>query len=343
MVTKMKAALFEKPNRLTLVQRDLRPLALNEVLIRVMSCGVCGTDVHIIKGESRSTPPVVLGHEYSGIVEETGSGVSQFVKGEQVAIDPNISCGACYFCRRGEVHLCSNLRALGVDIDGGMAEFCIVPEQQLYRLPKDFPMHASAFIEPVSCVIHGVDRARIKVGDTVAIIGSGTIGLMMLQLVKAAGASTTIVIEPMEQKRAIAKKLGASHILNPIESDVESAVMDITAIGADVVIECAGKSSTAHSAMNLVRRGGTVELFGVCPVGQTFPFEPSTIFFKELNIVGSYVNPLTFDRAIKTLASGAVRIDDFPVNRFSLDNVHEALRYQDEGLTIKSIIEPHIK
>jgi threonine dehydrogenase-like Zn-dependent dehydrogenase len=337
----MKAAVFEKPNHFSVVQVPLRKLSENEVLIRVQACGVCGTDVHIVKGESRSTPPVVLGHEYSGTIEDIGIGVKNFLRGQHIAVDPNISCGTCYFCRRGEVHLCSNLRALGVDLNGGMAEFCIVPEQQVYCLPEHFPMIASAFIEPVSCVLHGIDRATIKVGDTVVIFGGGTIGLMMLQLASSAGASTTIIVELVEQKRMIAQKLGGSYVLNPNEVNVHDAVMDITGVGADVVIECAGRISTSQHALSLVRRGGTVEFFGVCPAGQTFPIEPNQIYFKELTIIGSYVNPVTFDRAIKVLSSGIIRVDDFPINRFALEDVHEALRYQEEGLTIKSIIEPH--
>lgn len=336
----MKAALFEKPHHLSVVQRPLRPLGKKEVLVRVQSCGVCGTDVHIVAGESRSTPPVILGHEYSGTVEDIGTDVQRFSPGDAVAVDPNISCGTCFFCRRGEVHLCTRLRALGVDIDGGMAEFCIVPEQQLYKLPAGFFPGASAFIEPVSCVLHGIDRAKIKVGDTVVIIGGGTIGLMMLQLCRAAGAAVTIVVEPLEQKRKIARALGATHLLDPRENDIRNAVMDLTTVGADIVIECAGKITTTEEALHLARRGGTVEFFGVCPIGQTFSIEPNLVFFKELTIIGSYVNPLTFERAIKALASGIITVDQFPVNRFPLDEVHEAIRFQKEGLTIKSIIEP---
>lgn len=337
----MKAAIFEKPHQLSVVQHPLRSLERGEVLVRVHSCGVCGTDVHIVAGESRSNPPVILGHEYSGIVEDIGPEVKRFSAGQSVAVDPNITCGTCFFCRRGEVHLCSNLRALGVDIDGGMAEFCIVPEQQLYSLPEGFPATASAFIEPVSCVLHGIDRAKIELGDTVVIIGGGTIGLMMLQLCRAAGAAVTIVIEPLEQKRKIARALGAAYVLDPKSVNVRNTVMDITTVGAEVVIECAGRITTAEETVHLVRRGGTVEFFGVCPIGQTFPVEPNQVFFKELTIIGSYINPLTFDRAIKTLASGIIRVDEFPVNRFPLDGVHEAIRFQKEGLTIKSIIEPN--
>jgi L-iditol 2-dehydrogenase len=336
----MKAALFEKPNALSIVHRSVRALLPGEALVRVHACGVCGTDVHIVRGESRSTPPVVLGHEFAGIVEDVGSAVKRCAAGQAVAVDPNISCGTCYFCRRGEVHLCANLRALGVDIDGGMAELCIVPEAQLYLLPEAFPAAASAFIEPVSCVLHGIDRAGITVGDTVVILGGGTIGLMMLQLCRAAGAAVTIIVEPLEQKRAIARSLSATHVLDPNEVNIPDTVRDITDVGADVVIDCAGTIGTAHSTMRLARRGGRVELFGVCPFGQTFPFEPNRVYFNELTIVGSYVNPLTFDRAITALASGIIRVDSFPIHRFPLDDVLEALRYQQEGLTIKSIIEP---
>lgn len=337
----MRAALLEKPHRLSVVDRPLRLISSEEVLVRVQSCGVCGTDIHIVEGESRCNLPVILGHEYAGVVEDVGTNVKDFVPGQRVAVDPNISCGTCYFCRRGEVHLCSNLQALGVDIDGGMAELCIVPRKQLFQLPDNFPIEASSFIEPVSCVLHGIDRTHVAIGDTVVIIGGGTIGLMMLQLVRSAGASIIIVIEPNEQKRIIAKKLGATCVCDPKIENVHAVVMDLTNVGADIVIECSGITASAESAMCLARRGGTIELFGVCPFGHKISIEPHQIYFKELTIVGSYINPQTFARSINVLASGMVRVDELPVHRFSLENVHEALLYQKEGRTIKSIIEPN--
>ena len=338
----MKVALFEKAHHLRVTDKPLRTLNEGEYLVKVDACGVCGTDVHIVEGSSRSTPPVVLGHEYAGTVQDGAKGGARDLLGKRVAVDPNIPCGECYYCRRGLVHLCANLSALGVDIDGGMAEYCIVPEKQIYTIPGGFPANAAAFIEPVSCVIHGVDRAGIKAGDTVAILGAGTIGLIMLQLAHVAGATRIIIVEPLEHKRAIALKLGAEVILNPAEVDTMSAVRDLTGVGADVVIECAGKTATAQLALELARRGGTVEFFGVCAAGSTIPVEPNAVYAKELSIVGSYVNPHTFDRAIAVLNSGKVRIDAFQINTFPLDGVHEALRYQREGLTIKSIITPNI-
>jgi L-iditol 2-dehydrogenase len=163
----------------------------------------------------------------------------------------------------------------------------------------------------------------------------------MIQLAKNAGAARTIVIEPLEHKRRIAQQLGADIILNPSEVNLQSVVGDLTSVGADVVIECVGKPETMQLALELARRGGTVEFFGVCPIGETIPLEPNKVYFKELTIVGSYVNPQTFDRSIVLLQSGRVRIETFLIHKFPLEGVHEALRYQREGLTIKSIITPN--
>ena len=337
----MKAALFERPGVLNVVARPLRRLVPDEVLVTVDACGICGTDVHIVEGTSRSSPPVVLGHEYTGTIADVGGDVQGWTPGDRVGIDPNISCGTCYYCRRGLVHLCTNLRALGVDIDGGLAESNIAPARQLYRIPKGMTPEQSAFVEPVSCAVHGIDLARIKAGDTVVVIGGGTIGLIMLQLARLSGASRVIVAEPLRHKRDLAGQLGADALLDPLSQNLRDAVLDLTAVGADVVIECVGKAETAALAVDLARRGGTVELFGVCPVGVTVPLEPNKVYARELTIVGSYVNPYAFARSIALLESGRVRVDKFPIDRFPLDGVHEALTLQKEGRTIKSIIRPN--
>jgi len=337
----MKVALFEKAHVLTIATKPLRKLGVHEVLVKIQACGVCGTDVHIVEGSSRSTPPVVLGHEFVGVAENVGSDVQHIARGQRVAVDPNIACGICYYCRRGLVHLCAQLKALGVDLDGGMAEFCIAPMQQVYVLPERMKWSESVFIEPVSCAIHGIDRANISVGDTVVILGGGTIGLLMLQLAQNAGAAQTILVEPLEYKRRIATELGADIVIDPKESDLKSSVMEMTKVGADVVIDCAGTPQTAQLSLELARRGGTVEYFGVCPVGEKINIEPNQIYFKELTIVGSYVNPNTFSRAIALLDSGKVRVDNFHTTTFSLEEVHHALAFQREGKTTKSIIEPN--
>jgi threonine dehydrogenase-like Zn-dependent dehydrogenase len=337
----MRAVRFERPHYLNVVVAPLRRLREGEVLVKVEECGICGTDVHIVEGVSRSSPPVVLGHEYAGVVEECGTAVHGLVPGDRVAIDPNISCGTCYYCRRGLVHLCANLRALGVDIDGGMAEYSLVPAAQAYKLPKDMPRDLAPFVEPVSCAVHGIDRANIHAGDTVVIIGGGTIGLVMMQLARNAGAARILVLEPIEHKRAMARTLGADAVVDSGMAGTEKAVQEFVGVGADVVIDCTGKLETARSAIQYARRGGTVELFGVTPIGQTIPLEPNLVYFKELTIVGSYVNPNTFDRAITLLSSCRVRFDGFSITRYPLEGIHDALQAQAEGKTMKCIIQPH--
>ena len=162
----------------------------------------------------------------------------------------------------------------------------------------------------------------------------------MLQLARSAGAARVILSEPLAAKRAIAARLQCETVLDPSSTDILAAVRDITGVGADVVIECAGRPSTMRLALSLARRGGTVEFFGVCPVGAAIEVSPNEVYANELTIVGAYVNPHTFERAIALLQSGAVRVDAFTINRFPLDGVHEALRFQKEGLTLKSIIQP---
>jgi len=334
----VKAALFTQSGTVNVVDRPEKHPGPGEIVIAVESCGVCGTDLHIVEGTSRSTPPVVLGHEFAGVIESIGPGVTDLHPGQRIAADPNISCGTCSYCRRGLVHLCARLRALGVDIDGGMAERCVLPAAQAHVLPRGFPVDAAPFVEPVSCAVHGIDRAGIKTGDTVVITGGGTIGLIMLQLSRHAGASQTIVVEPLGWKREIAQRLGATIAVDGTKA--KEAVRDLTVDGADVVIECAGSTTAVDMALELARRGGTVEVFGVCRSGQSVSVEPHSLFFRELTVVGSYVNPHTFARAIEILAAGIIRVDAFRVSRFSIDNVHNAFSVLRDGGTHKSMIVP---
>lgn len=336
----MKAVLFKKAHHLEVTSVGLPALGDTDILVQVEACGICGTDLHIVEGVARSTPPVVLGHEYAGRVVEAGKRVRGISVGDRVAVDPNISCGTCYYCRRGLVHLCSSLVALGVDRHGGMAELCVVPATQAFVLGESLPAEVCAFVEPLSCAVHGIDRAGIRQGDTVAVLGSGPVGLMMLQLARRAGAARTVVIEPQGHKRALAEAEGATLVVDPIREDALERVRSLATEGADVVLECAGSPVAAELSLTLARRGGRVLFFGVCPTGTTIPVEPNLVYSKELTIAGSYVNPHTFSRAISLLQAGAVRVDRFPVRYFPLDAVHEAFRVYREGLALKSIFKP---
>jgi 2-desacetyl-2-hydroxyethyl bacteriochlorophyllide A dehydrogenase len=336
----MKAVLFEKAHHLEVTSVDLPAPGETDIVVRVEACGICGTDLHIVEGVARSTPPVVLGHEYAGRVVEVGKRVRGIKTGDRVAVDPNISCGTCFYCRRGLVHLCSSLVALGVDRHGGMAELCVVPAAQAFVLGEEIPAEICAFVEPLSCAVHGIDRAEIRHGDTVVVLGGGPVGLMMLQLARRAGAARTVVVEPHGHKRLLAEAEGATMAIDPAREDVMERVRSLAEEGADVVLECAGSPVTAELSLKLARRGGRVLFFGVCPIGTTIPVEPNLVYAKELTIAGSYVNPHTFSRAISLLQSCTVRVDRFPVRYFPLDGVHDAFRVHREGLALKCILKP---
>lgn len=305
----MSAAVFRRPGSVVIEDRDVPSPGPGEVLVRVEACGVCGTDFHIFKGEAPARPPVVLGHEYCGEVVALGEGVAGLQPGDRVAVDPNIACGRCYHCRLGKVHLCESMEALGVTMDGGFTEYSVVPATQCHVLPAGMPAVQGAFVEPVACCVHGIDLAGIRPGNTVVVLGGGTIGLILLQLAQRSGATTLIVSEPVQKKRELALELGATLAVDPLSADLEEQVRAVAPAGADIVIEAVGRPETVEAAVRIAARGGCILLFGVVPEDAKVPVSPFAIYKKELRIQGSYVNPFTFSRAISLLASGAVKVE----------------------------------
>lgn len=337
----MKAAQFKKPHVLEMIEAPLRKLNSDEVLVKVAACGVCGTDVHIFAGEAHARPPVILGHEFAGTVIDVGNAVIDLHAGDAVAIDPNIACGGCYYCRRGQVNFCENLRALGIDIDGGFAEFCIAPANQCYKLPPNFPLEHGAFAEPLSCCVRGIERAAIQPGQSVAIVGAGTIGLLMLQLARLAGAGALFVLDPLESKRAIARKLKIDLALDPRHPETLTEIADRTHGGCDVVIECAGQAEAAELAIALTKRGGRVVLFGLAAPEAYARLPLQTAFLKELTILSSILNPFTFHTAVDLLTEGKIDITPFLINRFDLKRISEALESARQGVAVKALVIPH--
>lgn len=304
------------------------------------ACGICGTDIHIFDGTANSNPPVILGHEYVGVVSEVGSSVSRFQKGDRVVVDPNVNCGHCYYCRRGMVHFCENLTALGVDLDGGFAEYSIVQETQVFTMPDNIPLDWGAFVEPLSCVVHGVDLANIKTGDTVVILGAGAIGLMMIELISSSGAGLIIIAEPSKERREIASMFSADIIINPTDEDVRDITLKNTYDGADIVIECAGTPETSRLSFDLVRRGGKIIFFGVCDKNVDISIKPQEIYYNELSINGSFINPHTFSRAIEILSLEKIDLNKFNIMRFPLDELLKAFDHHKERKATKTMLIP---
>lgn len=302
------AAVFKGPGIIDIEERKAQCPGSGQLLVKVTACGVCGTDVHIFKGEAPARSSVVLGHEYYGQVVEVGDSVECFRIGDLVAVDPNISCGFCYHCRIGKPHLCRSMEALGVTLDGGFATYSIVPANQCYSMPDGVAPGIGVFVEPVACCVHGVDMAGIRAGSSVVIFGAGPIGLILLQLARNSGATTRIVAEISRPRRELARSLGATHVFNPAARDVRNVIAEVVPDGADVVIDAAGTAETLTASLDVCTRGGSILLFAVAPEALKVPVSPFEIYRKELRVQGSYVNPNTFSRAIGILASGAVDV-----------------------------------
>ncbi len=337
----MRAALFPTPEACEIVERELPVPGERQALLRVEACGLCGTDAHIYRGQFPARFPLIAGHEFAGVVEEVGADVPFLRPGDRVAVDPNIHCGSCRPCRRGLVHLCRNLAAIGVTQDGGFATHCLVPAPQCHKVPPAVSLDLAAMAEPVACCIHGLDRARVRSGDVVLLIGAGAIGLILLQLALLQGAATAIVSELNPEKRAMAEGLGATRVVDPREEDLEKIVKAATeGSGPDVVIECVGGCETAQQALYLAGEGGRVLLFGVAPAEGRISLSPYEVYRKEICITGSFTNPFTHHRALALLGSGRVKVEELISRRLPLDEIPQGIELLESGTATKILVEP---
>lgn len=292
------------------LEREIPKPGPGEVLIKVMACGVCGSDVHIFDGNQGSTstvPPQVQGHEFSGVVVETGSGVTSCKVGDRVCVDPADNCNECYYCASGMMGHCENMGAIGTNIDGGFSQYCKVPGRLIHHLADDVTFIQGAMAEPLACCINGADRSDIKVSDNVVIYGGGMIGLLLLQLAKLKGAANVVLVEPVETKRKMAEQLGATFTVDPRAENVKEALLAHGLKHIQVVIETCGLKSTSEEAIDIVDRRGTVVLFAVTKVDSGIDLKTYQLFQKELTIKGSYCSPYDMGRAVELL--NAHRID----------------------------------
>ncbi|MDK4703467.1 zinc-dependent alcohol dehydrogenase family protein [Rhizobium sp. CNPSo 4062] len=336
----MRAVRLEAIGDMTIRMVEKLSAGPGEIIVRVLAAGICGSDRHMYKGEYPTAIPVTLGHEFCGLVEEVGEGVSSFVGGELVTVDPNIACGTCPACRRGRPNLCANLKAIGVTRDGGFADYVAVPCGQAFTLPADLdPVHG-AFCEPLACCIHAIDKAKIRPGDSVAILGGGVIGLLMVQLNRLAGADPIILITRQLSRREAALRLGATQALDPTTADAVAAVKDATRGGADVVIECAGVPATLQTGLQMVRRGGVFVLFGVTPAGLEVPVLPFDLLVNEVEIRPAYLNPFTHARAAAMVASGILELDSLVTKTIGLEDVASVVGSAPLAGEIKVIVRP---
>ena len=320
---------------------ELTP-APDEVVLKVASCGICGTDRAIFRGDVPLETPIVLGHEYSGTIVATGSEVRSLALGERICVDPNVTCGSCVYCRRGLSHLCQHLSPLGITRHGGFAEYCAVPAAYAYPLPDTVSLEAGALIEPLACTLRGLEQAGIEPGDAVVILGAGAIGCLLLQLASISGAACTIVAEPDAARRERSTAFGAN-IGCESGDEARAVVMEQTeGIGADVVIEASGTTDGARLALDLVRRGGRIVWFGVYPESELIEVSPYAINEHEITIRGSFNNPFTHQAAVALAASGRVRLLELVSDRIALDELPTALDPAAPQTAGKVLVQPAV-
>ena len=322
----MKAAVYLGPGHLEIRDVPIPPVGENEVLIKVAYCGICGTDVHIYHGDGGAAnvnPPLIIGHEFSGIVEKVGRNVTKLKIGDKVSVNPNDMCGECYFCHNGMEHFCEHFTGIGTTVNGGFAEYCVASERTVYKT-ETLDMLQASMVEPLSCCVHGIDLCGIKPGDTVLIMGTGPIGLIMLQLAKLAGAGMVIATARSEKKSELAKSMGADRVINVSTEDLEAEIAALCR-NLNCVIECVGNPGTIEQAISVAGKGATVMLFGLTGPDAKIEIKPDMIFKKELRITSSFINPYTYSRSINLLNTAKIDVTSMIKNIIPLEKLEDAL------------------
>jgi len=336
----MNAIMFDEVNKMRIVRKEIPVPSARQVLIKIKACGICGTDPHILHGIYDASYPLVPGHEASGEIVAVGAECNQLKVGDRVAVDPNVSCGYCDFCHRGLVHLCKNQKPFGVFRDGGFAEYAVVEETHAYKIPDNMSYEEAALVEPTACALHGLQMSGVGPRSTVLLHGMGPMGLLNLQWMRAAGATTLIVSEPLEHRRALALELGADYAFDPTQCDLYEEVRKILPDGPDVIMDCSGIPALLEPAIMQVRKGGKVVFFGCCPLDAKISISPMYINDNEITICGSYNNPFTHDPAIQAIASGRINVKKLISHRFSIEEGMEAFAKFGQPDALKILVCP---
>ena len=338
----MKAVQLHEVGRVGLTDLPDPEPRHGEILIRVSAAGMCGSDRHLVSGEYPGRLPVVLGHEFEGIVV-AGEATDQVHVGDRVTVDPNIACGVCPFCVRGLVSHCADLSAYGVDRNGGFAELVRVRTAQAHVLPADLDHRLGAFCEPLSCCLRAMDQAGIEPGQRVAVIGGGVMGQLLVQLARLAGATEVILSTRQRERRELAESLGATSSFDPTAQDPRAALGGAGMSGrggVDVVLEAAGAPGSFEQAVDIVRPAGTVVVVGAAPQQMSATIRPFDIFARELRIVGSHLNPFTHARAASMVASGVLRLDPLITRVVGLGDLPQMLRTPPGIGDVKIMVSP---
>lgn len=326
----MRATVFNAPGNVTVEDRPQPTPGPGELRIRVGAASLCASDVRVYRGEKHAMAGVIPGHEIAGVIDRLGEGVSGLAEGDRVIVCPILACEQCRFCLVGRRNRCLQRRTLGYDLDGGFAEYLLVPEVlvrtgHVLRIPDQLSLDVAALSEPAACVLASLDLCGVVAGSSMAIVGAGPMGLLHLLLGRTAGAGPIIVSEPNPARREIAKRWGADLVVDPTSDNVTKAVMGLTdGYGADAVIVSVGVAELVPPALELVRKQGAVNLFAGFPPNSSIPFDPNLVHYGEIILTGSQ-NATTdqYRRTVAMLAS-VPHIDEVVTNRYGVEQGPEA-------------------
>jgi threonine dehydrogenase-like Zn-dependent dehydrogenase len=336
----MPAAVFGGEGRLLIDRRAIPGIEQpDDVLIEVEACGICGTDVHIldVPPGHPATPGVIMGHEFVGIVRDIGPAAVGVDLDDRVAVEANLSCESCTWCKSGAPNHCDFFTTMGIFRDGGLAPFAVAPARACHVVSADIPREIAALTEPLSCVMNGVEQARVLPGEAVAVLGAGPVGLLFLSLFRSAGAGLVIVVEPAELRRDVAKRMGAEVCIDPAPNDAAAAVRDATSgAGVNVVVDAVG--TQFDTALAIVRPGGRVLLFGMNATARA-AVRQYDITRNELTIFGAYVGRNVFPKAARILSSGLIDLSPMITHRIALEELERGFDAIRRNEAVKVVVD----
>ena len=335
----MRAVVFPAPESVALEHVDDPVCAPSEVIVQVSLAGICGTDLHIYRNEYMSSFPLIPGHEFGGVVAEVGRRVHDLRRGDRVAVDPNLYCNSCDFCRDQQNNHCLNWQGVGITRPGGFAEYVAVPARACYRLPEGLSDSQAAFIEPLSCVVHALNRLRVRPGDDVLIFGSGPLGLVLLQALRHSGAARVVVVGRRPERLALAQQFGAAEAILAGPGQA-GALRDLAPRGFAIVIDATGAPAVIEQALDYLKPRGQYLVFGVAPMQATITLRPYDIFRNDWTIVGSFALCYTFQPAIAWLLNGVIDIGPLVSHTLPLADFPDALGMFARGETLKVQLRP---
>lgn len=331
----MRAAVFERPGEVAIVECEAPEPGRGEVRVRVRRCGVCGTDVHIHRGDYElARYPLIPGHELVGTIDALGEGVVGLAVGERVVVDPNLSCEACAFCRRGEHNHCVNWQGIGITRAGGFAEFVTAPIEAVYGVPGAIDDAAAALVEPLACVVHGLNRLPIRAGDAALLTGVGPMGLLLVQALRHRGVGELIAVDLKGERLDAAAALGATAAWL-VDDALEGKLRRRAPRGFDVIVDASGAKSAIELALRHLRPRGRYLQFGVASPDTTIELRPFDLFKHDWHLLGSFALSRTFAQAIDWLAAGVIDARPVVSDTVGLEELEPMLRAFAAGRTMK--------